>query len=296
MMLTWLTLLGGMLSCGLQRGELQRGELQAGLWEQAELWRSDGVPLGVPAGERLAAQRLFNELLAGAPANILPVDFERRAAELSLEVHFQPGAVLLHGDGGVFAVRLGDPEIPPLILQAPHAWYDFKTGRISCALFDSGVPRALFLNGGQRYGGVGGDDPRFDVAHRHDTLYQAATIGAAQGVIDPLVVQLHGYGPKTSPAAGVVSRGGSLEPMDVQEQAVVDLGRLFSKLGPVHPGEGEPSLAARSNTQSHVLAGQARFLHVELGKQARRDLTQDPELLAAFGQLLQDWALQDGTP
>lgn len=269
---------------------LVSGGLSGGLWEQAELWRSDGAPLSVPAGERLAAQGLFNELLAGAAADILPVDFERRAAELGLEVQFQPGAVVLHGEGGVFAVRLGDPEIPPLILQAPHAWYDFKTGRISSALFDAGVSRALFLNGGQRYGGVEGQDARFDVAHRHDTLFQAATLGASQGLIDPLVVQLHGYGPKTSSAAAVVSRGGALEPLSVQERAIVDLGRLFAKLGPVHAGEDEPLLAARANAQSHVLAGRARFLHLELGKQARRDLADDPEVLAAFGQLLQDWA------
>jgi hypothetical protein len=282
MSLVWLTL----LSSGLQ----------GGLWEQAELWRKDGVPLSVPANERLAAQRLFNELLAGAPADILPEDFERRAAELGLEVQFQPGSVLLHGDGGVFAVRLGDPESPALILQAPHAWYDYKTGRISSALFEAGVARALFLNGGQRYGGVDGQDPHFDVAHRHDTLFQAATLGAAQGLIDPLIVQLHGYGPKTSTAAAVVSRGGAVEPMSVQEQAIVDLGRLFAKLGPVIPGEDEPQLAALANAQSHVLAGQARFLHIELGKQARRDLADDSEGLAAFGELLQDWALQKGTP
>ena len=180
---------------------LLSGVLLGGTWEQAETWRSDGVALSVPAGERLAAQRLFNELLAGAPADILPVDFERRAAGLGLDVQFQPGVVLLHGDGGVFAVRLGDPEIPPLILQAPHAWYDFKTGRISGALFDAGVSRALFLNGGHRFGGVEGDDPRFDLAHRYDTLYQAATVGAAQGLIDPMVVQLHGYGGNASPFA-----------------------------------------------------------------------------------------------
>ena len=276
MMLAWLTLLSGGLT--------------GGIWEQAELWRDDGAPLSVPAPERLAAQRLFNELLAGAASDILPVDFERRAAELGLEVQFQPGAVVLHGQGGIFAVRLGDPEIPALILQAPHAWYDFKTGRISGGLFDAGVSRALFLNGGQRYGGVDGEDKRFDVAHRHDTLFQAATLGASQGLIDPLVVQLHGYGPKTSPAAAVVSRGGALEPLAVQEQAIVDLGRLFASLGDVHAGEDEPLLAARANAQSHVLAGRARFLHVELGKQARRDLADDPELQAAFGQLLQDWA------
>ena len=276
MILTWLALLSG--------------GLLGGTWEQAETWRSDGVALSVPAGERLAAQRLFNELLAGAPAEILPVDFERRATELGLNIQFQPGVVLLHGDGGVFAVRLGDPEIPPLILQAPHAWYDLKTGRISGALFDAGVSRALFLNGGHRFGGVKGDDPRFDLAHRYDTLFQAATVGAAQGLIDPMVVQLHGFGPQTSPAAAVISRGSALEPMSVQEQAVEDLSRLFMVLGPVRPGEDAPLLAARSNAQSQVLAGQARFLHLELSKQARRNLTQDPELLAAFGQLLQDWS------
>jgi hypothetical protein len=282
MILAWLTLLSG--------------GLQGGLWDQAELWRSDGVPLSVSASERLAAQRLFNELLAGAAADILPVDFETRAAELGLEVQFQPGVVVLHGDGGIFAVRLGDPEIPPLILQAPHAWYDYKTGRISSALFDAAVPRALFLNGGQRYGGRKEEDVSFDVAHRHDTLFQAATLGASQGLIDPLVVQIHGYGPKTSPAAAVVSRGAAIEPLHVQEQAIIDLGRLFAKLGPIHPGEDEPLLAARANAQSHVLAGHARFLHLELGKQARRDLAKDLELQAAFGELLQDWARQEGAP
>lgn len=264
--------------------------LSGGLWEQVELWRTDGAPIQATAPQRLAAQRLFNELLAGAPAGVLPVDLEARAGALGFEVQQRPDVIVLHGEGGVFAVRLGAPEIPALILQAPHAWYDYKTGRISSALFDAGVPRALFLNAGQRYGGVDGDDPSFDVAHNHDSLYQAATLGAAQGLIDPLVVQIHGYGPSTSSAAAVVSRGGALEPKSVQDQAIADLAGLFHALGPVIPGEEEPRLAARANAQSHILAGRACFLHLELGKQARRELAEDPETQAAFGRLLQDWA------
>lgn len=263
--------------------------LSGGLWEQAELWRQDGQPLQIDLDQRLAAKRLFSELLAGAPAGVLPADLDARAAALGLQVQIGPDRVILHGPGGIFAVHLGDPERPPLVLQAPHAWYDYKTGRIASALFDEGVPRALFLNGGQRYGGNGQDDPAFDLAHNHDTLYQAATLGAAAGLEDPLFVQLHGFTSRSSKDVAVVSRGSALEPLGLRELAIADLSGLLGFLGSVGTGEDNWRLAARDNAQGQALSGQARFLHLELGKQARRELADDPELRAAFGALMLGW-------
>ena len=77
--------------------------------------------------------------------------------------------------------------------------------------------------------------------------------------------------------------------LGLRELAIADLSGLLGFLGSVGTGEDNWRLAARDNAQGQALSGQARFLHLELGKQARRELADDPELRAAFGALMLGW-------
>jgi len=258
------------------------------LWEAVDAARNDAIPTSLDPTDQAIATDFFAELVRTAPTGVLPQGFERRAAALGLDVEQGEDFVLLRPSGGaadgVYIVRLGEVE-HPVVLQAPHAWFDLKTGRLACLLFEEGVGQVLMMNSGQRYGV---EDANADLADRSDTLFQAFTLGAAEALDQPLVVQLHGFGKKRTRAAAVLSPGSALHDPDVLAESRDELDYLLR--GPTASGEAVPKLAGRQNAQGIALSSRARFLHLELSSKSRKHLVEDAELRAEFAGMLEAWA------
>jgi hypothetical protein len=259
--------------------------LNAGVWDEVQGLRQDGQDLTAFQSDRAHARVLMAQLSAAAPRGVLPSGWQDRATEIGFDVAETDEWVRLSCPSGVVYLRLG-PSVP-LVLQAPHAWFDRGTGALTAELFEEGTAAALMVNTGHRYGGDT-DAEHVDVAHANETLYQAATLGVVEGRVDPLVVQLHGFGPKTSSAAAVVSQGAAFQPPDVVQRAHADLVGLFGDQ--VVTDAEVPALAGRRNLQGRVVGGTARFLHIELSQDVRAQLNQDDALRAALGARMQEWA------
>ncbi len=271
---------------------------QAGeLWEQVEAARADGAYADVQAEHRLAIRDLFAELVAWACLGAVSEEVVRRAAQLGFIVDRNDDLVLLRPSGtgarsdGVYAVRIG-VEVPPLILQAPHAYYDLQTGPLTARLFEQGFGRVACFNSAHRNAASAGDlgpvgkASTSDLAHRPYAVFQAATLGMVDALDHPLLVQLHGFGGGHGGFSAVVSRGSSWQPSIEIRRAVSLLEPLLASYGPLADGDIVPELAGRTNVQGRVVGKDARFLHLELSLPARSVLNNDAELRADLGSIL----------
>jgi len=194
--------------------------------------------------------------------------------------------------GGAYLVRVGSTS--PVILQAPHAFFDLGTERIALAMFaaEKGWPRALFVNTIHRYVGVDGvklvqDNAPADPCHNPEHLFNYATKAALVAVKRAEVVQLHGFGEGEGlEFAAIVSAG--LPRATERSRAVATA--LRGVLGSValYP-EDTDKLGAQSNEQKRAMQaidamdgpgeGTARgFVHVELSAAARQQLRGDEQL------------------
>jgi len=260
--------------------------LAGDLWPQAEKARRDGPVLELSPSDRLSAQSLFMDLMAIAPSGQVPADLRTRAKSLGLHLRIEEDRVLIWGaksiPHGFFAIRLGPAS--PVILQAPHAFYDLETGPLVSTWFDEGWVRAAFFNQSHRFGGPGKkpekDSP--DVAHRPSSFFQAATLGAARGLSTPLVVQLHGFKERDNEAA-VVSSGSALQPQRIEVFLIQSLAPILRPHGLVLDGVEAPDLAGRKNVQGRGLSSHARFIHLEFSRSVRETLLQDTELRTQVG-------------
>ncbi len=268
-------------------------------WRRVEALRADDTYRDAPAARRAEVRRLFTDLLRSAPSGILPADYAERARQVGLRPTERDGLLLLSPEQGTadgfYAIRLG-PDAPPLLIQAPHAWYDLRSGELACTLFDEGHGRALFTNNAHRHSAsqedISGSDGTMgaDLAHRPASIFQAATIGAADGLHVPLLVQLHGFGSAHGNWSAVLSGGAALQPPGTVEGAIRALEPVLGRIGRLTDGEAVPALAALENVQSQALAGQASFLHLELSLAARTTLLQNQALRTQLGLALSDLA------
>ncbi len=271
----------------------------SGLWEEVESLRNDEAYSDATAWRRAQVRAVVADIVRGASTGILPASAKRRAEAAGLVLRDQEAWVLLSSRpdqaDGFFVVRKG-ADVTPLVLQAPHAWYDRETGRLACALFEQGVGRALMVNSAHRHAPSQGDSTGLgtslgaDVAHRPDSVFQAATLGVVDALNDPLVVQLHGFGSSHGSYAAVLSEGATFQPSAWLRAAVSTLEASLGRHGALVTGHEVPELAGRTNVQSQALTGQGRFMHVELSLPVRQALLGDNGLLERFGRALSDLA------
>lgn len=259
---------------------------QAGTWEVVQAARDDTAAVDADAPTRIAAHALAADLVRAAVHGEEPPDLDARAAALSLGVHREEGVVVVHGTPGhgwgALAVRLGR-RVDDLVLVAPHAWHDLGTGELVGAWFDDGFGRVAVFNTVHRYRGPdepAGDEDA-DVAHRPHAVFHALSVGAADGLVDPLVVQVHGFSPRRGEFGAVVADGGALQPGGLAD-AFADAIRPHVE-GPIGWGDEIWRLAATKNVQGHALSGRARFVHLELSRDTRRAWRRDPIRRAAAG-------------
>jgi hypothetical protein len=254
------------------------------LYASARKYDKESFRFEPAAGERGDELRaLSRELTHDALAGKKTLDSKEvaRARKLGLELvkaHDDAGALWVlqeagtrRGGDGFFVWR---PRGVPLCIQAPHSFFDERTGDIGLEVFAQTHAVAFFTNTVHRYAPVAPGVPEgaADVAHVPRSLFQSATEGllAARAVA---IVQVHGFGPRDHLPAGVaaiVSDGTALRSVDAPIVRFRDALRAGLPGQVLLFGVDAHELGATTNVQGRSARGaRAPFIHVELSPDAR---------------------------
>ena len=203
---------------------------------------------------------------------------------------------------------------PLLILQAPHAYFDQRTGRIAAGMvFGSSPGRVpvdvLMTNTLHRYQQA--PDRRHqeahnpaDVCHNPEHLFHHATTVIAGAAPDRqvMLVQLHGFGAPNDgdgdhdgddDGDGRAAMGGvevivSAGRADGSSAASTNVARALARVLGAEAVRRYPEdigqLGGTTNVQGRMLRerGDAAFLHIEMSAGLRKRLAAEPDRLAAF--------------
>jgi len=198
------------------------------------------------------------------------------------------------GAGAIIA-RVGPAR--PLLIEAPHTFFDTGTLPIAVDAFEALQARALLVNTVHRYnlgrGGPPGDDDTggspSDVAHAPVSMFLAAHTAMLE--IEPTLttIQMHGFGDKTLTGVDMV-----LSPSRTDLPVAPIAERMRTALAPfvikAYPAEVS-KLGALTNIEAAACqAKSARFLHIEMSKALRDRLGNTPELAAKFAEALRQVA------
>lgn len=199
---------------------------------------------------------------------------------------------------------LPEDDYPSILLEAPHADFDVGTGDIAARLFfdppPGKRPRALFVNTIHRYQVQPGqrqkraDNPA-DVAHNPEHLFSAMTDAAAAALGRVVVIQLHGFADAVDDTddarvpvgtQAVVSAGDKRGSTPTSKAIADELGRIFP--GVRRFPEEVSALGATTNAQGRLLQARpaARFVHVEMSAELRKELRASPAKLRELGRIL----------
>lgn len=191
------------------------------------------------------------------------------------------------------------------ILQAPHRFFDRRTGELALALFAQADPRnarVLFLNTKHRYAQADGNKEKkahnpSDVCHNASHGFQRITQKVMLAMNSNEIVQLHGFGTKNkkrADALAIVSSGNASAASPRAHALVTALREHFGSRILLFPRDTS-ELGATTNVQGHMVKSYAArepersengFLHIEMSQALRTSLLQDPKELAAFGDIL----------
>lgn len=172
-----------------------------------------------------------------------------------------------------------------LVVQAPHADSDRRTGEIALVLYRATGARVLALNSAHR--SLDGADQ----ANAVEAPFTLLGREAARPEVDALVFQVHGYGAATAKRHGLAASSLVLSNgTRVPDRALLDLAacladarfdvRLFPTQAPYPGGTRNAVRAAMAGP------GAGRFVHAELGEALRAELVQDSARLQAFAACL----------
>jgi hypothetical protein len=199
----------------------------------------------------------------------------------------------------VWAIRTGD-ETAPLVLEAPHAYFDLDTLKEGRVLFGALSARALLVSGTHRCAndlasscsgmtGVCADEGRqpyrnSDMAHRTGTLFQAVHEAITEQWSQTTVISLHGF-----TDTGVSLSDGTTDPTTEDSTVARMAAALESEFSDAditvcndYPGATrEVRLCGSTNVQGRHLNGSAdactmrasqaggRFIHMEQSRTIR---------------------------
>ncbi len=172
------------------------------------------------------------------------------------------------------------------LLQAPHRFHDIGTGDILVNLMAGGPFRAAALNTAPRWEERGGERVETDLAREQSSHFNA--FGEAFASIHPegRVVQIHGFarGKRESEAgaaaAAIVSSGARRPNETTIEVSNCLRDALAPELVLLYPWEVS-ELGATTNLNGRRLRGMGfdGFVHVELSRELRDSLLEEPQLL-----------------
>jgi hypothetical protein len=195
---------------------------------------------------------------------------------------------------GAGAVVLRPGAASPVLVEAPHTFFDVGTLPIALAAFDAGRCRALLINTVHRYASrrgdvdTGSDDDDggvvSDVAHAPSSFFLAAH-RVLLGSAPPLrTVQLHGFADDKAPGADLIlSASGTGGPVD----AVATRLREVLGEGVRRYPQDVRILGGTKNVQAAASReAAAPFLHVEMSRSLRDRLVNDADLRRRVGAAL----------
>ena len=181
---------------------------------------------------------------------------------------------------GTYVFRTGR-EAAPVLLQAPHSYYDIHTGEIVEKLFEETEARAFFFNSLHRYRGarherVGGTAYPSDLAHDTSSFFHLFMTEYLIHRPDTLVAQFHGYadGELEDRDIGVVLSNGSEEPTPFTGRLADGLGAVLEDWEVAIYPDDTDKYAATANIQGRWIRryGRGHFVHVEFIDELRDQL------------------------
>ena len=191
--------------------------------------------------------------------------------------------------GGFYLINRGNPK--PLMVQAPHAYQDLRSGRII-----AGLPRddiaVLAWNSAKRRIRNGDKTLEADLAKRTDSLLLALSRAFARARRHGRLVQIHGFDNKrrttqAGAAAAVIVSSGSRWSSPAAVAVARCLQRVVDGQVLIYPQQVS-ELGATKNIHGRTLRryGHEGFVHVELNRQTRERLVSEPSLRSAFSRCL----------
>lgn len=232
------------------------------------------------------AKLLFSKVLRGDEDKNLAAEWHRLGFELSrirerdetfivVREHSKKG-------GGFYLFRNGEGK--SVAIQAPHRFYDERTGVIVRKLMLEGQFRAAAWNTVGRYEDKEHKTKRADMSHQERSFFQAFTLAFSEVFPEGNIVQFHGFSQsKRSSHAGRTSdiiissgsRSSSQAAMDIWERLKaqeIGVVRLF-------PHEvSELGATQNSNARALRQKGFHGFIHVEMSKHLRVRLSREKAL------------------
>ena len=191
---------------------------------------------------------------------------------------------------GVLVLRSGEAQ--PWLLEVPHSFFDEGTLEIGLSAFVWRRARALLINTVHRYRALAtaaadespdsddDDSSPSDVAHAESSFYLTAHQACVDALGEVGVVQLHGFSDASAPKADLVlsAAGSRADPAPIARA----LERAAGIRVAVYPTDIR-KLGGTRNVEAHYSISIGRpFLHVEMSKSLRRQLTTDPDQLRRF--------------
>ncbi len=197
----------------------------------------------------------------------------------------------IYRGAGVYVIRCGGAA--PVVIQAPHGFYDLYTFTIAYRVFLQTQARAFMTNTLHRYKAYPEETASSslhpaDAAHNERLFFQAATIGTQRGNPSLTFIQLHGFGGKTTTVKAdmIISTGEKKH-----SPIVAALARSLRRIGilVLEYWKDTKELGATTNVQAKVLNrnGQ-RFIHIEMNRKIRERLRKEKKFLSSFSAALME--------
>ena len=243
----------------------------------------------MPADERQMkdVQELFHRTAFSPLIKFdLVQDWKRLGWEL-IELHGRDVVVIRESPGhlqgrGMYAIRRRSSS--RFVIQAPHRFFDEKTGIITRKLFAENDFLAAAWNSSHRN--------QIDLAHQRRHYFNAFTAALADGSTN--VIQLHGFAgqnkSKKVQRTKIILSDSTRFPARHAMQTAVRLkellGRQQVRLFPIEINE----LGGTKNSQAAFLRsiGVPKFLHVEMASEFRRQLANSASRRQKFAAALLD--------
>lgn len=210
-------------------------------------------------------------------------------------VRLQPSAPSMSGQGA-FVLRQQSPKQTlgrgqvPLLIQAPHRFYDTHTGQIALLLSTEAPVQAIAWNTVPRYENKA-PDQLSDLAHQPNSIFALFAVQFALQNPAGRVIQLHGFAreKRTTAAAQrsqlIVSSGTATASDNARKIA----GCLAQSLSGVSLyGQEVHELGGTQNSTGQQLRQLAfsGFIHLEMSLSVRQQLLEDTALRQQFAQCL----------
>lgn len=181
------------------------------------------------------------------------------------------------------------------ILQAPHRFFDRRTGELALALFADPDPRnaeVLFLNTKHRYAKENGSKKKeahnpSDVCHNEEHDFSRVTRKVMDMMDSHSIVQLHGFGThkgSRGDALVIVSSGSATAASQSSIELVARLQAHFGTRVLLFPRDTS-KLGATTNVQGKIsreyaardgIRSESGFLHIEMSPGMRNRLIAEP--------------------